>query len=113
MHKFVFIGVALAGIHAAAFSGPLGGDMLYCAGDSAARDAAVVVDCSKPNQVVDALFEQVNWLAEKRVGYGIEALCSRPYNEALFAKENNPTSLSKLAPKLFNECNQALKSVKK
>lgn len=104
---------AIVFVPSVAFSGPDGGASLYCAGDSATRDQAVVVDCTKPNQVVDALQIQVDWLTEKRAGHGVEALCSRPYGEALFAKENNPASLVKLAPRLFNECNRALQSMKK
>jgi phage I-like protein len=74
-------------------------------------DAAnsVAIDCTKPNNVVDALQTQVSWLVEKRVAAGVEAMCSRPYNEALFLKENRPAQLSVVAPRLLSECNQALK----
>ncbi len=85
---------------------------LVCAGDNAA-EAAVMIDCTKPMKVVDALQQQVHWLVERRAGQGVEAFCSRPYGEALFLKENNPVALPKIAPRLFNECNQALKAMRK
>jgi hypothetical protein len=105
--------IALFSLHQIAVADPGAGKLLYCAGERPPVDSISLVDCSKPNQVVDALQVQVNWLAERRVGHGIEAFCSRPYNEALFLKENNPTSLTKLAPRLLGECNQALQSMKK
>lgn len=83
-----------------------------CAGGKAI-DGAVPIDCAKSNQVIDALQSQVHWLVEKRAPDGIEAMCSRPYNEALFLKENRPAALIAVAPRLLNECNQAIRSMKK